>query len=71
MKSYIAKLSPEDRKTWRQWQAGWFCFYAVVVMALLGIGTFLPGNTELAQSTPTDFKAMKTPPAISAQLKQR
>jgi hypothetical protein len=69
MKSYIEKLSPQDRRTWRQWQAGWYCFYAVVVMVLFGIGTFLPpGNTELAQSVPTDTKK---PPEISAQLKQR
>ena len=67
MRSYIEKLSPEDRKTWRQWQAGWYGFYAVVVVVLFGIGTFLPpNNTELAQSTDT-----QKPPEISAQLKQR
>jgi len=72
MRSYIQKLSPEDRRIWRKWQASWICIYAVLAMTAIGIGSFLPpANTELAQSMPTDTKAMKRPQDASVQLKQR
>lgn len=51
MRSYIEKLSPEDRKIWRRWQAGWICFYAAVAVVMIGIGAFLPpDSTKVAQS---------------------
>jgi hypothetical protein len=72
MRNFIEKMSPEDRKIWRKWQAGWICFYAALAMAAIGIGAFLPpASTELAQSMPTDTRAIKKPQDASAQLKQR
>jgi hypothetical protein len=72
MRNLLEKMSPEDRKIWRKWQAGWICFYAALAMAAIGIGAFLPpGNTELAQSMPTDTKPIKKPQDASVQLKQR
>jgi hypothetical protein len=72
MRSFIEKMSPEDRKTWRRWQTGWVCFYAALAMAAIGIGAVLPpGNTELAQSMSTDTKSMKKLPDASVQFKQR
>ena len=57
MRRYIQNLSPEDRRTWRQWQAGWICFYLLMATTLFGIGSYLPSrNAELAQSLPTDMK---------------
>ena len=54
MKRYVQDMTPEERRAWREWQAWWTCLYAVVIGALIGIGTFIPrsDDTELAQSAP-------------------
>ena len=60
---HMQNLTPDDRKIWRQWQAGWICFYLLLATALFGIGSYAPPrNAELAQSMPADIKPMKAPP---------
>jgi hypothetical protein len=55
MKRYVQEMNQEARRAWRKWQAWWTCFYAVVIAALIGIGSLVPrsDNAELAQSAPT------------------
>jgi hypothetical protein len=67
MKRYVQDLSPEDRRTWRRWQAGWFGFYVVVITSLIGISLLVPrqANTELAETTVTIARrAVERPTAI-------
>jgi len=52
-RKYLGGLGPEDRKLLRKWQIGWCLIYSAVLLALIGVGHFLPGpaGTEVAQST--------------------
>jgi len=70
MKRFVRELNPADRKKWRKWQAWWICFYAVLVAALIGIGSLVPrsGDTELAQSTPTVQQHVVERPEVSARI---
>jgi hypothetical protein len=70
MKRYVQEMNAEDREKWRKWQAWWTCFYAVVIVALIGIGFLVPksSDTEFAQSTPTVQQRVVERPAMPAQL---
>jgi hypothetical protein len=64
MKRYLQKLTAADRKAWRQWQAGWICFYIVIAAALMGIGSLAPrpGDAELTQSVPINHVSLSKQP---------
>jgi len=60
---HTQNLTPEDRKTWRRWQAGWVCFYLLLATALFEIGSNPPPrHAEFAQSMPAQVKPIRAPP---------
>src|SRR5260370_13172129 len=46
MKRFVRELGPEDRKTWRRWQAGCVCFYLTIVAVLIGIRSLVPKSVD-------------------------
>jgi hypothetical protein len=80
MKRYVQNLSPEDRKTWRRWQAGWLGFYVVLIASLFGISFLIAqkADIELVEHTePVQRRAAERPvpaptsPADSVETARR
>jgi len=70
MKRFVRELSPEARREWRRWQGWWICFYTVIVVALIGIGSLAsrPDDAELAQSLPMHQNPVVKQPGMSARV---
>jgi hypothetical protein len=70
MKRFVRELGPEARREWRRWQGWWICFYTVIVVALIGIGSLAPRSdgTELAQSLSINQNPAVKQPGMSARV---
>lgn len=58
MKRYLQRMSPDERRTYRRWQAGWIGIYLTIAIVLAVVGGALSGprDIELVQATPLTQK---------------
>jgi hypothetical protein len=54
MKSYLQTMSPDERRAYRRWQAGWVGIYLTIGIVIAIIGGVLSGprDVEMVQAAP-------------------
>jgi hypothetical protein len=52
MKAFVKRMTPDERKAWRAWQAQWIGIYALVILGVIGLGAWQSSGKQVADAGP-------------------